>query len=586
MNHLIASINQLKLPILCDLEQLKRRLKRPDVAVRDLLPLIEHDPIVTMYLQRLAGDKQKGRSGEITGLEHALSMCGIEAVKQLIAQLRSPESEASIPFRQVAAESILASKIAARLAVVRGLNEKEHQAAALFARANEWILYWNHPRRSWQARRMMYRRPWSHHVIFDSLFHIQPHELQLAIAEQCYLPFLNHRLAQFSLNSVIRQLLIAVKQSRFGQLRIEDLPRELRLKLSAPEMTAVIANRLAQASCSPWLVNAWGRWVDIAAIHCRKTSTEIVKLCVQSIRQVAQTGVDFAEFGLASALVSEVSQTPYEGYLAKPQPMAVAKQHRLKKTNQDQSQSTNNRRPKSSPTRVVTNTHKVGKPSVQKDTYAPLTQSKTESKPKREAKSEKSVSLTIDENAIALYTSKQKHTLLNYCKELLSKSIDYDVKNLLRQSLDFVAQQTPLERVSFILLDREPHFGRTVISATKEQAESDIQLTVDLETTVIWKKFIQQPAFLVFDKTKHAHYWQQLPQAIVSDNRIEYFLLHSIRYGGRIRGFFYADMALSKKHLPEDFINDVKFFVKMLSGSLNQLVSRSNEKNRTVTQQH
>lgn len=523
MQALIDKLNNFQLPVLCNLNQLNQLLREPEVAAADILPFIEHDPVFALYLQRLAGEKQKGRGGEIAGVEHALSMCGTDSIKQLVKQLISPVKRLSAPFQQLVAESVLAAKIAARLAILRGGNEKEAQAVALFARASEWLLYWEHPRRSWQARRMGYRRPFNHESVLETLFDLKAGDLQLAIAEQCYLPFLNHRLAQFSLGAIARPLVHAVNQFRSGHLLLEECSRELRLHIGAPEMTAVIANRLAQAICSPWLSNAWGRWLDIAAIHCHKKPNEIVKACLDACRKVSELPVEFAEFGLASGLVCERSKAPYGQFL-----VDRKKIKKVKRSSED-----------------VSSNNSVTK------TQAPSNETKPMVKK-------------------ASYSSSQKTSLLTYCAKLKNEKDNLDLKQRVQRSLEFLVDQTPVERASFILLDKELRYCKSMLGACKNKVEAALNIKADLQQVKVWQKFTTQPAFLIFDRFKHQKYWAQIPLEISKDNRVSYFLFHSVRYGGRVRGFLYADTAFTSKRLPDEFAADFKRFVKILAGRLNQ----------------
>jgi hypothetical protein len=120
--------------------------------------------------------------------------------------------------------------------------------------------------------------------------------------------------------------------------------------------------------------------------------------------------------------------------------------------------------------------------------------------------------------------------------------------------------------------------GRTVISASKGD-NADMVFSLELDKTPVLKKFIQQPAFLTFDKQKHAKVWPQLPKIIVHPPQVNEFLFHSIRYGGRVRGFLYADIAISNQKIPETLKQDFKYLVKILSARLNQILLRQHEVN-------
>ena len=73
---------------------------------------------------------------------------------------------------------------------------------------------------------------------------------------------------------------------------------------------------------------------------------------------------------------------------------------------------------------------------------------------------------------------------------------------------------------------------------------------------------------LCFEKVKHAKYWSQLPDAIDSDERVNLFLFNSLAYGGQVRAFLYADMALSQQLPSEELMKDFRRLARALSVAL------------------
>lgn len=513
---LITEFEQYKIPILTASEALQTCFNNQECATSDLLKVIAFDPILCLYVQRFAGEKHATRQVDINGVEHALSILGVAGVQSLIEKTNEIGVDDHLELKQVLAESLLASQIARELAKTKSGYTNDIQAAALFARATDWLLYWMHPKRSWQLRRMRNRKPFTEQSTCEVLFGFASAALQQKICESFHLPHLSQRVAQFSLVNVTRPMLRAIQLYRANDLRLEEHSRELRFQLGAPEMTPIIANRLAQVVCSPWLRNSWQRWVDIAAIHCHQKNSVIEQLVVQCCRQIDQAGVTFTKFLAGSALVNEVGAAPYQEFL-------VAK----------------NTRPS-----IAT------KSSVQPSTAS------TEGKPRNKVA-----------DRIAPYTTNQSMQVKLLCRKLVAGAAAFSsAKEALAETMQEIITVTPIERLSFVAINQSRTKGKSLLTVAKQP--SNFSIVVDFEQSKVFKKFLQQQAFLRFDKLKHQAYWAQLPAAILEQSQLDSFMVNSLYYRGQVRALMYADMYQSQRQLPPALISDFKKLCTALSERL------------------
>ncbi|NVJ59602.1 MAG: HDOD domain-containing protein [Gammaproteobacteria bacterium] len=512
---LIKKLEAFQLPIVSDMTELQSVLSDPDSATGDIVRFAAFDPVLGLYVQKLAGERQVGRTGEIHGFEHALSMIGTEGLKELIKQLPKSSEELSPEYKQVIAESVFACEIAKNLAEFKSTSNKEIIASSLFARATEWMMYWIHPRRSWQLRRMFYRRPFNTDAVTELLFDFKYSDLQSLISEQFYLPNLNARIARFNLVGVVRQVLSAVALFRQKDLRLEDCSRELRLQLGAAEMTPIIANRLAQACCSPWLRNR-GRWFDIAAIHCHQPVKVIEQAVLKSLMKVVDSPIEFAQFPPFTSLVCQTSAAPYPDYLANKAQVKL-KQQQQRAQAEEQA--------------------RLAKERAKPPEYAP-------------------------------YSTSQRAQVMSHYRKLVDHPEKFrSAKQAIIETLDMLVEQTPLERVSFLALNPARTFAKSLVTRGKQKEHEKFEIKADLMKVMSWKKFIDKQAFLMFEKRRHAKYWEQQPVQIQTSD-ITFFLLNSLSYNGEVRAFLYADMAGSNKALSPECLTDFKRIVSGLSGRL------------------
>ncbi len=512
----IEQIAQYKLPVLCNLDALRAVLNDPDAAAGDLLKRVRFDPVFCLYVQQLAGEKQSGRSGEVVGIDHALSMLGVDGVSKLIPQL-TPVSEKSSPeLLQVLAESQLAYEIATQLARLKGSNVREMGASALFARAGEWQLYFRNSESMWRFRQGVGKNPFAVDTVSEQTLGFRLGDFQARLAEQFYLPQLNLRAARFSFVGVIRQLIKAIQLHRNNQLLLEECSRELRFQLGAAELLPLLANRLAMALCSPWLKNAWGRCIDITAIHCHKNTKQIKSAVIQSCRNVAQQGIEFPLYHPASGLLGSTDKAPYHCY------------------------NTQGTRTKPS---VASNIQVNADPAVR-----------------------------LQKRQSASYSNKNMMVVRRFYRKLLDTPQELGKpRQLIENSLRVLVEQTPLERVAFIVIGKDGDTVKTFNSVVKKDIERAPIISTKLSVTRVWKKFAEKQAFLVFSALKHEKYWAQLPDVIKDDERIDFFLLNSIFYKGRVRALLYADMALSRRKLSADLINDFKRIASGMASALRSL---------------
>ncbi|WMS89201.1 HDOD domain-containing protein [Pleionea litopenaei] len=519
---LIEKFCQFEIPILTPLEALQTCLANHDCAAADIARLTATDPIFCLYMQKLAGEIQAQRNGEVNGLEHALSMIGIEGIRAIAGQLKNFEKEHQPEMRQVLAESVLASHIAKHLAKMKTGYTKDIEAAALFARATEWLMYWMHPKRSWQLRRMFYRKPMSYEQASEVLFGFQFGELQKLVSESFFLPHLNQRLANFSLVPVSRELLQAVTLHRQNDLRLEECSRALRLHLGAPEMTPIIANRLAQIVCSPWLRNAWSRWKDIAAIHCHQKDSQVTQAVIQSCREVDTLHVQFPQFQLASALIDPPSPSPYAQYLS------------------------------------ITTTA---------TTNSPVAINANASKRDKQVNSNHLLEKKQREKTLA-YTATQRTYLKGLYRKLMS-GVDgiSDAKSAITQFAETLIEHSPLERVVFIVINQAGTKAKSLLTKAKQTEHENLVISVDFAKNKVWQKFLAHQAFLQFDQMKHQAYWSQLPDSIQNEH-ITHFILNSLFYRNKVRALIYGDMPYSKAILPPEFIKDFKLLCTSLAERL------------------
>ena len=559
---LLHKFNEFQLPVSCDLENVKSVINQPGASTSDIISLTRHDPVFCLYAQKLAGERQKKRAGEVSGLTHALSLLGVDGVRQLVARLAIPEKHKYPELKQVLAESVLASSIAAKLAELKGSPIHENETSALFARTTEWLMYWLHPRKSWQLRRMFYRRPFSADHVSEILFNFKYSHLQQQVAESFHLPYLNQRLENFYFLKDTRELLTAVRLHRQKQLLLEDCSRSFRLKIGAPEMLPVVANRLAQAVCSPWLRNAWGRWLDIACIHTHKSKKKIQKCVLSACREVIEQGVDFKQFFPASALLNNASETPYQGYMVNRKKVRTKVLSALnaleleKDSATKQSKAIKSKPLKKSLSDTLTDSSRESSAENLTDTLSESVDSKT---PTMEA----------------IYLQSQINKIRAYCRQLTDKPERFNnTKQVLQKSLTELVESTPIERAAFLVIQSNGkilnYLSRRAkkLSAGSQVDEPELELTTTIKQTPIWYKFTQKASFLCFEKVKHAKYWSQLPDAIDSDERVNLFLFNSLAYGGQVRAFLYADMALSQQLPSEELMKDFRRLARALSVAL------------------
>lgn len=509
----IEQIAQYKLPVLCNLDALNTILNDPDAAAGDLIKLVRFDPVFCLYVQQLAGEKQSGRSGEVVGLDHALSMLGMDGVSKLRPQLIPMSKKRSPELLQVLAESLLASEIATQLARLKGSNLREMGASALFARAGEWQLYFQNAESMWRVRQGVSKNPFAVDSVSEQFLGFRLSDYQARLAEQFYLPQLNVRAARFSFVSVIKELLKAIELYRNNQLLLEECSRELRFHLGAAELLPILANRLAMSLCSPWLKNAWGRWIDIAAIHCHKNNIQIKSAVIQSCRNVAQQGIEFPLYRPASGLLGPTDKTPYRRF--------SSKQTRAKQSKPNRAEA-------------------VADPAVR-----------------------------LQKRQSANYSSQNMVKVRRFYRKLIDSPQELGKpRQLVEKTLRLLIEQTPLERVAFVVIGKDGETVRTLNSVVKKAIEPAPIISTNLSVTRVWKKFAEKQAFLVFSALKHEKYWTQLPDAIKDDERVDFFLLNSIFYKGRVRALLYADMALSRRKLSGDLINDYKRIASGLASAL------------------
>ncbi|WP_144391989.1 HDOD domain-containing protein [Pleionea sediminis] len=514
-SHSISSLLQpyleSQLPILSDLESLSAAVKDSKSATGDIFKLARFDPVFCLYAQKLAGERQAGKAGEIVGLEHALSMIGVDGVAQLVPKLQVMPNDGAEHCRQVLAEALLASEIAEQLAKVRGGNVKEAAASALFARASEWITYWQTPEKFKELTRAIYSDPFNFEVHSENLLGYRQSELQLALAENFFMPSISGRAAKFNFLAVVRELLRAIKLFRSDDLLLEECSRELRFHLGGTELLPVIANRLSQILCMPWLQNSWGRWIDIAAIHCHKKINEVEQIVIQSCRKLHRFGIEFPIARPGCALVKIPGAPP----------------HKSQKT-QDASGE-----------------------KEKKETFKP-----TPLRRRKEAK----------------YTGHHiAHIRGLYRKLIDSPKIFETPRKVVEDTLQLLIDKSPLERVSFMVIGKDGDTIKSLLSLVKDNSEPAPVIKTQLSKTKVWQKFTAKPVFLTFSRLKHDKFWSQLPEAIVNDERVDVFLLNSILYNGRVRAFLYADMALTQRKLPEELVNDFKRIASGLGSALRSL---------------
>ncbi|MEE4246061.1 MAG: HDOD domain-containing protein [Kangiellaceae bacterium] len=529
----MKQLDDFALPVCCDLPAVIEVLSSDDSAPGDVLNLIKDDPVFCLYVQKAAGSKQKNKIGEVHGVEHALSMMGVDSVLSLAKQLKTFTGDEAPEVKQVLAESLLAYYIAEQLADFKTTPNKELTTSAMFHRTNEWLMYWLHPRKSWQLRRLKIRRPFTSNTVSEAFFDFKLSDFQFSIAENYFLPNLSQRIANFNLTPVLKQILQAVKLFRADDLRLEECSRELRLYIGAPEMTSVIANQLAQAVCSPWLRNQYGHWISIAAIHCHQKESTMVKALLSAIRKVSINQALFSQFGLASGILSQTSETPYAKYL--PNKAAIKSKIIAKKSNRLNQQPVTNQ--------SVTN--------ILKETVAKPIDGNT-----------------VNQSTKAKYLPEQITQIRGYLRKLVDQPESFDsVQKVVSRTLEKFIKDSPLERISFIAIGKDGQVIKSLMTQAK-RPQDGFTIKGTLAETQVWQKFLPKPNFLLFTHEKHAKYWPTLPAAIKEDNRINYFLFNSISYGGKVKAFLYADMVNSGLQLPPDMIQDFKRLAAAMSAAI------------------
>ncbi len=529
----VLQLAQQQMPILTDLNQLKRFVQRTDVAIQDIAKLTRFDPVFNYYILAFSARKFANKAGELTSAEQAMSMLGVTVISEFIREFKFSSNDWSDDWWQVVAESCIAGKIAEKLAAFKNGPSAEAITAAQLARINEWCIFAAHPRRSWQWRRMLYRKPFSQNNIGDALLGFMLPELQEAVVEAAQLAPIHHRVARHNAGAVVRDMVKVVRLYRVNELKLEECSRELRFTLSAPEALPLIANQLAIGLCSPWLRNHLGRWIDIAAIHCHKKSKEISSLLISVISGLDDQLLNRMNY-LPHALFQEYMATPYQSFLVNKE---AVKQKIL--------DSVSVQLEHSQTLKVRSNT-------------APLVED-----------SKEGTYVSSPERIEATYDASQK-THLHLLRKKLIESPEAlpDIKSTIIYALTAMVKQTPIERMSFMPIDKTGQLAKSAFSIVKAKAEKGPLIQIEFSRSPVFSKFMTQPTFLYCDKSKHQKIWPQLPLSIQDDLRVKGFLINSMRYGGKVRGFLYADMALSGNRFNQDLQVDFKHIAAALASAL------------------
>jgi len=338
--------------------------------------------------------------------------------------------------------------------------------------------------------------------------------------------------------------------------------------MGAPEMTPIIANKLAQAACSPWLRTTWNRWLSIAAIHCHHKETEIAAQLVEEMRVCDKSGLVFREFPLASGIINQRSLTPYQRFMtsqSQAKKLAKAKKNALKQAQTVERQlkqehataQSNQQTIKQSKPQKNEGLRDSKKAAVKAKPSSPSRLSRTSNK--NDAKMDAALANEAKENLTVEYTFEQRDKIKILLKRLKeTPHVFKGIKQVISFTLKVLSEECPIERVVFLTLSKDGKELKTGLSQVQKQAEPVPIINGHFEQTVVWKKFLPKPTFLLFDKDKHSKIWPQLPSVIINDHRVDFFLFNSLQYGGKVKAFLYADMALSGKRLPTQLINDFK----------------------------
>ncbi|MCO7225671.1 HDOD domain-containing protein [Pleionea sp. CnH1-48] len=536
-----------ELPIIDDVQGVKARLKSDDCAAGDIAKVIGNDPVLCLYAHHEAAEKSKGRTGEVAGIDHALSVLGLQGCEPIFKSLTRLEEGTSREYHQLLAESMMASIIAEVITRERGGNVHELAWASLFARVAEWVLYWQQHRRCWQVRRMFYRKPFQQDKVTQSLFNFSYPEFQSAICEQLLLPAMNQRLADFSLVPVIREMMQVIHLYREQDLRLEECSRELRMHLSAPEMTLLLANKVAQAMCSPWLRNSWSNWFDLLAIHSHIKDHQLKKLLWDCCRKAERMNVHVGEQGMVSALFCELSPSPYHLYMPSKdaaKKKAQAKLEQKQRAAEKPSQPASKKKPTGSVSVVA--------PKPKK----PKTQSASSSK----------------EEVIHLYEPKQQAQVRKFTNKMLDAPGSFEhIKKLVDEALSVCLNEMQFDRAVFCGLSKDKESIKSLMSKQSSAQEKIPGFQVVLNQSPLFNKFMQKQTFLQFDKQKHAKYWSQLPKFIQEDERLKQFVFTSISYNGRVRSFLMADRVNSQHAFEPILLADYKKFAGALASALRHL---------------
>ncbi len=513
LKEILDKLQNYQLPTLSSPEGVKAKLALSDIATGDILPMVQDDPVFCLYAQKAAGEKQKGRGGEVKGVEHALSVLGIDDARVLVAKLTSLEKLKTPQFIQSTSESMLAAYIVSELLRQKAMQVQEARSVAMYCRAAEWMMDWLKPSLSLNLKRQNFLHPFQQSLVSKSIYGFSLIELQRALIMEFSLPVLNGRVARFSPVTILRELLQVVSLHRKDNLRLEECSRELRLHLGAPEMLPLIVNKLAQSSCYPWLVNAWGRWVNLAAIHCHLTEREVENAVIAGCHLAFKRELSFPLWAAGSALVMEKSSAPYKrDKHVKPEKTA---------------------------------------PEKSKESVAAL------------GRHYARVPKVID------YSTEQKQVIKSLYRKLVDTPEKFEnIKMVVSECLKTLSESTPLERVSFLGFNSEKLLCKSMLSTVKGKKESAPVILADFKQCPVFQKFLPKQTFLLFDKERHQRFWSQLPSAVCQDPRVLFFLFNSLSYHQKVRSFLYADMALSGYRLPDDFLKDFKHIAAGMASAL------------------
>ena len=162
--------------------------------------------------------------------------------------------------------------------------------------------------------------------------------------------------------------------------------------------------------------------------------------------------------------------------------------------------------------------------------------------------------------------------ILSWCHQLASSAGQHSsLKALTRAAFTFFKDMLHFDRCVLISVSRKTQESRGLSAFGCGDNEELAQFQLPLDEFGVLKKFLNQPAFLEFNKKKHEKIWTKLPKFIREDTDLNGFLLSSLASSTPPNLLIYADNRLRQWHFEDALVHAYRQYVKALSQCIYRL---------------